>query len=73
MNLEALFLWFESASGLEVNLTKSLIIPSDNVCNIHNLVRILGCKVGSLGAKFKERVIWDPILEKVQKNRRSKV
>ena len=57
-------IWFEAVSGLKVNLGKS------------ELVAVLGCKQGSLpmkylglplGAKFKDKSIWNPILEKMER------
>ena len=57
-------IWFEAVSGLKVNLDKS------------ELVAVLGCKQGSLpmkylglplGAKFKDKSIWNPILEKMER------
>ena len=62
--LRTMLIWFEAMSSLKVNLGKS------------ELVAILGCKQGSLpmkylslpfGAKFKDKSIWNPILEKMER------
>ena len=68
--------WFEAASGLKTNLGKLELVPVGEVSNVDSLVDILGCELGSiplkylgllLGAGFKEKAIWDPILEKKEK------
>ena len=62
--LRTMLIWFEAVSSLKVNLGKS------------ELVAILGCKQGSLPmkylslpleAKFKDKSIWNPILEKMER------
>ena len=62
--------------GLKVNLGKSELVVVGAVRNFELLVAVLGCKQGSLrmkylglplGAKFKEKTIWNPILEKMER------
>jgi len=59
-------------SGLRVNLSKSSISPVGQVDNILLLVGVLGCSIDSfpssylgltLGAKFKDKSIWEPVVE----------
>ena len=63
-------------SGLHINLAKSELVPIGDVLNMGELVAILGCRQSSLpitylglllGAKFKDRAIWNPILEKMER------
>ncbi len=70
------FTWFEAIYGLKINLGKSEIVLVGEVSNINILVDILGCHLGSfpmkylgmpLRASYKEKNIWNPILEKVEK------
>ena len=58
---------------------KSEIVPVGEVGNIGALANILCCRVGSLpmkylgmplGTPFKTTSIWNPILEKMEKNLR---
>uniref|UniRef100_A0A2N9HQ79 Reverse transcriptase domain-containing protein n=1 Tax=Fagus sylvatica TaxID=28930 RepID=A0A2N9HQ79_FAGSY len=67
-------LCFEAASGLKVNLSKSEMVQIGQVSNLTNLVALLECKISTvpmkylgmpLGARFKSKLIWDPILEKL--------
>jgi hypothetical protein len=71
-----LFTWFEAISGLKINLSKSEMVPVGQVLNIDVLAGILGCNITHLpmsylglplGAKFKSKQIWDPILEKMER------
>jgi hypothetical protein len=73
--LRGLLLCFEAASGLEVNLAKSDLIPVGNVTDVCRLARLLRCGVATLpikyldlplGASFKAKHIWDGILEKME-------
>ena len=68
--------WFEIVLGLEINLDKSELVPMGVVPNFEMLVDALGCKQGllpmkylglPLGAKWKDRVVWNPIIEKVER------
>jgi hypothetical protein len=74
--LRGIFLLFEAASGLKVNLAKSVLIPVGNVQQIGYLVSILGCEVASLpleylglplGAPNNDSHILDDILEKMER------
>jgi hypothetical protein len=67
---------FEAITGLKVNLGKSEMVPVGNVGNVGDLAEILCCKVGSLpmqylgmplGASFKAKSVWNPILEKMKR------
>ena len=67
---------FEELSGLKSNLGKSKLVPVGDVPNLHELVEILGCSVSPLplkylglpsGATFKDKMIWNPILEKMER------
>ena len=67
---------FEVVLGLHINLAKSELVPVGDVLNMDELVAILGCRQSSLpmtylglplGAKFKDRAIWNPILEKMER------
>ena len=69
-------IWFEAMSGLKVNLGKSELVAVEAVHNMDLLVAVLGCKQGSLpmkylglplGAKFKDKSIWNPILKKMER------
>ena len=61
---------------LKTNLGKSELVPVRVVHNIEILLNVLDCKQGtlpmkylglSLGAKFKDKTTWNPILEKVER------
>ena len=63
----------EEMSGLRINLGKSELVPVGDVLNFPELVEILGCGESALplkylglplGASFKDKSIWNPILEK---------
>jgi hypothetical protein len=73
--LRTVFLLFEAASGLKVNLAKSVLIPVGNVEHVDSLAGILGCGVEllpvkylglPLGASYKAKHIWDGVLEKME-------
>ena len=51
-HLSWILLWFEAASGLRINLTKSEIIPVGEVVEIEELAVELGCRVGSLPSQY---------------------
>ena len=73
--LRMVLIWFEAVSSLKVNLGKSELVAVGAVHNMDLLVVVLGCKQGSpmkylglpLGAKFKDKSIWNPILEKMER------
>ena len=71
-----ILIWFEVVSGLKINLGKSELVLVGVVNNIDIFLVVLGCKQGSLpmkylglplGAKFKDKTIWNPILEKMER------
>ena len=75
-NLRLLFTWFEAISGLKINFNKSKKVPVGNVPDLVGLASIMGCKIIQLpmtylglplGANFKSKSIWDPILEKMER------
>jgi hypothetical protein len=75
-NLRHVFSWFEVCSGLKINLSKSEIVSVGDVPNIEDIREILGCKLAllpmkylglPLGANFKEKTIWNSVLEKVER------
>ncbi|XP_050243704.1 uncharacterized protein LOC126692222 [Quercus robur] len=66
---------FEEMLGLRINLGKFELVPIGDVPNFHELVEILGCRESTLllkylglplGASFKDKSIWNPILEKME-------
>jgi hypothetical protein len=72
--LRGIFLLFEAASGLKVNLAKSVLTPMGNVQQVDYLTSILVCEVASLpldylglplGAPNNASHIWNGILEKM--------
>ena len=74
--LRLILSWFEIVSGLKINLDKSELVLVGVVPNFEMLVDVLGCKQGSLsmkylglplGAKWKDRVVWNPIIKKVER------
>uniref|UniRef100_A0A2N9FIH8 Reverse transcriptase zinc-binding domain-containing protein n=1 Tax=Fagus sylvatica TaxID=28930 RepID=A0A2N9FIH8_FAGSY len=76
--MNATFLSFipKKANAIEINFNKSKMAPVDNVPDLDNLATILGCKIVQLpinylglplGAKFKSKTIWDPIVEKMER------
>ena len=76
MNLHCVLTWFQASSSLRVNLAKSSILPIGHMDNIQLLASVLGCNIDAfpttylglpLDAKFKEKAIWDPIIEKFEK------
>ena len=70
-----ILIWFEAVSGLKINLGKSELVPVGMVYTFDLLLNVLGCKQDTLpmkymgfplGAKFKDKTIWNPILEKIE-------
>jgi hypothetical protein len=73
--LWGMFLLFEAASRLKVNLANLVLIPMRNVQQVDYLVSILGCEVAFLpldylrlllGATNNASHIWDGILKKME-------
>ena len=61
--------------GLKINLGKSELVPVGVVHNFVLLLNVLGYRQGTLpmkylglplGVKFKDKTIWNPILEKIE-------
>ena len=59
-----------------INLGKSELVPVGDMPNLHELVEILGYRKSvlplkylglPLGASFKDKTIWNPILEKIER------
>ena len=76
LNLWILLTWFEAISGLKIKLGKSAIVLVGHVPLLESLADIMGCKTSNLpmtylglllGAKFKSKAIWDPILMKLER------
>uniref|UniRef100_A0A7N2N1F2 Uncharacterized protein n=1 Tax=Quercus lobata TaxID=97700 RepID=A0A7N2N1F2_QUELO len=74
--LRLILSWFEIILGLKINLDKSDLFLVGVVPNFEMLVGVLGCKQGllpmkyldlPLGAKWKDRAVWNPIIEKVER------
>ena len=68
--------WFEVVLGLKINMGKSELVLVGVVPNISDMVDVQGCKQGSfqikylglpLGANVRDRSIWNPIIEKVER------
>ena len=66
---------FKVVSGLHINLAKSELVLVREVTNMGELVALLGCSQSPLlmiflglplGAKFKDRAIWNSILERME-------
>jgi hypothetical protein len=66
-----LFLCFEVASSLKINLVRSELVPIGNVEHVERLVGILGCRVSSLSVKYlgllfgpsyNSKHIWDGVI-----------
>ena len=75
-NLKGVLMYFEAVSRLTLNLGKSEIVPVGPVPNVHVLAQVLGGRITSipikylglpLGARYKSKEIWNPILEKMEK------
>ena len=67
---------FEEMSGLKINLGKFELVPVGDVPNLLELVKILGCRESALllkylglplGASFKDKMIRNPIFEKMER------
>ena len=76
LHIWLLLLSFQAVTGLKVNVHKSEMVPIREVVDVHALVEILGCRVGTLpmsylgmplGASRNSPSIWNPILEKFER------
>ncbi len=74
--LKGVLLCFEVVSGLHINLGKTEIVPVGLVPEVHDLAQVLGATITSipmkylglpLGAQFKSKDMWNPIVEKMEK------
>ena len=74
--LRMILIWFEAVSSLKINLGKSKLVLVGRVHNLDLLLNVLGCKQATLpmkylglplGGKFKDKTIWNPILEKIER------
>jgi hypothetical protein len=74
-HLYCIFLCFEAASGLRINLGNSEIVPIGVVEDVKGLAQLLGCWVASLpmtylglplGASYKAVSIWNGVIEKME-------
>jgi hypothetical protein len=75
-HLRCIFLCFEAASGLRINLGKSEIVPIGAVEDVEGLAHLLRCRVASLpmtylglplGASYKSVSIWNSVIEKMER------
>ncbi|RVW16377.1 hypothetical protein CK203_067823 [Vitis vinifera] len=75
-NLSWILAWFEAASGLRINLAKSVLIPVGEVDEMEELAAELGCKLGALpavylglplGANHKNASSWDGVEERMRR------
>ena len=69
-------IWFKAVLGLKINMGKLELVPVGVFHNIEILLNVLDRKQGTLpmkylglplGVKFKDKTIWNPILEKVER------
>ena len=74
--MRAILARFEEVSGLRINLGKSKLVHVGEVHNLEALVGLLGCGQSSLplkyldlslGAKFKDLSVWNPILKRMER------
>ena len=77
LSIRLAFSCFQAFTSLKVIVGKSEIVPVREVGNLGALANFLHCRVGSmpmkylgmpLGTPFKTTFIWNPILEKMEKN-----
>jgi hypothetical protein len=68
--------FFEAATSLRVNMSKSEMVPVGKVQNLSDLAESLWCHIGELplsylgmplGASYKATTVWNPILEKMER------
>jgi len=71
-----IFLCFEAASGLMINLGKSEIVSIGEIEDVDGLAQLLGCRVASLPmtylglpliASYKAMSIWNGVIEKMER------
>ena len=75
-HLSWLLMWFETISGLRINLKKSEIISVGSITEVDLLALELGCKVGTLPSSYlglplraphNSVAVWDGIEERFRK------
>jgi hypothetical protein len=75
-HLKCIFLCFEAASGLRINLEKSEIVHISAVEDVKGLAHLLGCRVASLPitylglplrASYKSVSFWNGVIEKMER------
>jgi hypothetical protein len=75
-HLRRVFLCFEVASSLRINLGKSEVVPIGAVEDVNRLAHLLGCRVASLpltylglplGTSYKSMSIWNGVIEKMER------
>ena len=75
-HLQGVIISFQAISGLKINLSKSELVFVGQVPNVTELAGVLGCKVSELplsylglplGATFKKKVIWNGVVEKMER------
>ena len=73
INLRCILVWFEAISSLRVTLSKSSTLP---IGKMENAYALMDCKLDSLpssylglplSAKFKDKSIWESVVEKFEK------
>ncbi|RVX05297.1 LINE-1 reverse transcriptase-like [Vitis vinifera] len=59
-NLSWILAWFEAASGLRINLAKSVLIPGGEVDELEELAAELGCRLGGFTHCLLGAAPWSP-------------
>jgi hypothetical protein len=72
LHLRLVLTCFEAVTGLGVNMGKSELVPVGTVLNMHQLADILCCHTSALpllylGLPLGASLIWNPILEKIER------
>ena len=76
LHLGWILFWFEAASGLKINLDKSMVIPVGEVEGVLEMAAEIGCRVGQLptvylglplGAPNRASSVWDGVEEKMRR------
>ncbi|RVW52584.1 Protein MICRORCHIDIA 7 [Vitis vinifera] len=76
LHLGWVLFWFEAASGLKINLDKSMVIPVGEVDGVLDMAAEIGCRVGQLptvylglplGAPNRDVSAWDGVEERTRR------
>ncbi|RVW22558.1 putative ribonuclease H protein [Vitis vinifera] len=76
LHLGWVLFWFEAASGLKINLDKSMVIPVGEVDGVMDMAAEIGCRVGQLptvylglplGAPNRAASVWDGVEERMRR------